>query len=62
MIDYFALALSHALLVLGIWLVLQRDDLDREEPAPEAADEPAAPPAANDPNARFRLNGVKPRA
>ncbi|MDP3907833.1 hypothetical protein [Novosphingobium sp.] len=48
MIDYFALALTHGLLLLGAWRMLQRADLDREEPvdpvgAPPA--EPAQPPA-----------------
>lgn len=69
MIDYFALALSHALLVLGIWLILQRDDLDNETPGKtgdggEAKAEAAAPgaPGAPDPQARFRITGVKPRA
>lgn len=32
MIDYFALALSHGLLVLAFWRLLGRGDLDREEP------------------------------
>lgn len=30
MIDYFALALTHGLLALAAWRMLQRDDLDRE--------------------------------
>lgn len=33
MIDYFALALTHGLLALAAWRILQRDDLDHEEPA-----------------------------
>jgi hypothetical protein len=31
MIDNFALAISHGLLILAAWLLLRRDDLDREE-------------------------------
>jgi hypothetical protein len=38
MIDYFSLALTHGLLVLACWNLLQRDELDSE---PEA-DEPRA--------------------
>jgi len=33
MIDNFALALSHGLLLLAAWLLLKRPDLDRE-PSP----------------------------
>lgn len=45
MIDYFALALTHALLALAAWRMLHRADLDSEggdEPSP--TDEPPAPP------------------
>ena len=39
MIDNFALAISHGLMLLATWLLLRRDDLDREpgrdEPAPK---------------------------
>ena len=46
MIDYFALALTHGLLLLGAWRMLGRVDLDREEPVdPAAAPAEAAPPA-----------------
>jgi hypothetical protein len=38
MIDYFSLALTHGLLVIACWRLLQRDDLDHE---PEQ-DEPGA--------------------
>ncbi|MDF2495050.1 hypothetical protein [Sphingomonas sp.] len=34
MIDNFALAISHGLLLLTAWLLLRRDDLDSEDPAP----------------------------
>lgn len=30
MIDNFALAISHGLMLLATWLLLRRDDLDRE--------------------------------
>ena len=40
MIDYFALALTHGLLLLGAWRMLGRADLDREAPV-----DPAAAPA-----------------
>lgn len=46
MIDYFALALTHALLALAAWRLMSRADLDSEgsdEPAP--TDESPAPPA-----------------
>lgn len=36
MIDLFALALTHGLLLLAAWRLVQRPDLDRETgPAPE---------------------------
>lgn len=37
MIDSFALALSHGLLLLAAWRLLWRDDLDDEAAAPAAA-------------------------
>lgn len=51
MIDYFALALTHGLLLLGAWRMLGRVDLDREEPVDPAAAPPAEParPAAAKP-------------
>lgn len=30
MVDYFTLALTHGLLALAVWRLLQRDDLDRD--------------------------------
>lgn len=45
MIDNFALALTHGLLVLGIWRLLQREDLDGESHPAEPQDETPAPPA-----------------
>lgn len=59
MIDYFALALTHGLLALAAWRILQRDDLDHEEPA-EGQEQPSAapPPSA----AARRSLQVRPRA
>jgi hypothetical protein len=34
MIDTFSLALTHGLLLLAAWRLLQRPDLDREDGAP----------------------------
>ena len=34
MVDYFALALTHGLLALAAWRLVQRADLDRDPPAP----------------------------
>ena len=42
MIDYFALALTHALILIAILRVFMRDDLDREDP-PCAEPEEAKP-------------------
>ena len=36
MVDYFTLALSHGLLIIALWRIVQRDDLDRDpEDAPQ---------------------------
>lgn len=43
MIDNFALALSHGLLLLAAWRLLRRPDLDHE-PLPGEDADPAAPP------------------
>ena len=37
MVDYFALALSHGLLILAIWQLLWRADLDEDPAQPEDA-------------------------
>ena len=34
MIDSFALALTHGLMMLAAWILLRRPDLDREGPVP----------------------------
>lgn len=31
MVDYFAIAVTHGVMALALWRLLQRDDLDREE-------------------------------
>lgn len=41
MIDYFALALTHGLIVLALWRLLMRPDLDRD-PAVDEADQDAS--------------------
>jgi hypothetical protein len=38
MIDNFALAISHGLMMLAAWLLLRRNDLDREESHRDAAE------------------------
>jgi hypothetical protein len=44
MIDLFALAVSHGLMMLAVWRLLSREDLNREEA--EAAPAASAPPPA----------------
>lgn len=39
MIDNFALALSHGLILLAAWRLIQRPDLDREDADPAAPGE-----------------------
>ena len=45
MVDYFALVLSHSLLLLAGWQLLMRDELDQDT----APDEPELPPAETPP-------------
>jgi hypothetical protein len=45
MVDIFALALSHGLILLALWRLVGRADLDGDLPA-------AAPPASEGPDAR----------
>ncbi|GAA4765092.1 hypothetical protein [Novosphingobium ginsenosidimutans] len=52
MVDYFALALSHGLLMLAVWHLLWRDDLDKDPAPPEA--EPPAEPKPTKPGLRIR--------
>jgi hypothetical protein len=46
MIDNFALAVSHGLMLLAAWILLRRPDLDREpgprDPAPGNGGDPGA--------------------
>ena len=46
MIDNFALAISHGLMMLAAWFLLRRPDLDREpgpcDAAPKDGDRPGA--------------------
>jgi len=39
MIDLFAMAVSHGLMLLAAWRLLSRDELDRDPPAARAVDE-----------------------
>jgi hypothetical protein len=41
MIDYFALALTHGLIGLALWRMLQRAELDAEPVAGEDSESPA---------------------
>ncbi|MCZ8172482.1 MAG: hypothetical protein ACK442_14700 [Novosphingobium sp.] len=50
MVDYFALALSHSLLVFAAWRLLWRDDLDADPAAPEQD-----PPGGSAPQATATL-------
>lgn len=45
MIDNFALALTHGLLLLAAWRLLSRADLDAETTSPPPADAKAPPSA-----------------
>lgn len=47
MVDYFALALSHGLLMLAALRLMRREDLDRDLPVQQAA--PASEAAADPP-------------
>jgi hypothetical protein len=44
MIDIFALVVTHAVLALALWRLVQRDDLDLDPPAEEAPSTPPPPP------------------
>lgn len=44
MVDYLALAISHGLLALAMWRLVQRPDLDRD-PAPGEGADPNPNPA-----------------
>lgn len=53
MVDYFALALSHGLLIFAIWHLLWRADLDEDPAEPEAEQLPVDPKPAK-PELRIR--------
>ena len=53
MVDCFALALSHGLLILAIWQLLWRADLDEDPAEPEAEQAPVDPKPAK-PGLRIR--------
>jgi hypothetical protein len=54
MVDYFALALSHALLAAAAWRLSGRGDLDRDPDPPAPADDPVTPSPAPLPGLRIR--------
>ena len=59
LIDYIALGLTHALIMLALLRVLVRPDLDREDPlADEPETVPAPPPSSRD-KRRARLTGKR---
>ena len=49
MVDYFSLALSHGVLLIALWRLMLRDDLDAE---PAREDPESGEPAAPDPAPR----------
>jgi hypothetical protein len=57
MVDYFALALTHGLLALAAWRLMQRPDLDRDPPPGDGEAAPAAPtgPAPRPPVRRMTV-------
>jgi len=42
MVDIFALSLPHALLLIAVWRLLRRGELDREDAPAESKDAPRA--------------------
>lgn len=46
MIDNLALAISHGLIALTVWILLRRPDLDREESPPADKPKPGGRPRA----------------
>ncbi len=55
MIYYFALALSHGLLVFALWQLLWRDDLDDDPPeSKDVTNQPEAPAGKTKPGLRLR--------
>jgi hypothetical protein len=58
LIDYLALALTHALIVLALMRILRRDELDRENPQAEPLVEPDQPALRGGSRARRRRKGA----
>ncbi|MEY4238242.1 MAG: hypothetical protein RL339_843 [Pseudomonadota bacterium] len=54
MVDYFALALSHGLLVLAVWHLAWRRDLDEDPAQPEPETVEPAEPRPSQPGLRIR--------
>jgi hypothetical protein len=46
MIDNFALAISHGLMLLAVWILLRRPDLDREPGPKDVASKTGDTPSA----------------
>jgi len=46
MIDNFALAISHGLMLLAVWILLRRPDLDREPGPKDLAPKTGGSPGA----------------
>ena len=55
MVDLFALALPHGLLVIALIRLLQDDRLDDESPADEATDPAPAKSVPTGPQRRFKV-------
>jgi len=56
MVDYFSLALTHALMALAVWRLLLRDDLDRDpDPAQERTSDTRRPRPATGVSRTLRL-------
>ena len=57
MVDYFSLALTHALMALAVWRLLLRDDLDQD---PDPTTDGAASGPGRQPNRQTgRSSGVR---
>ena len=49
MIDYFTIALTHGLILVALWRLAGRRDLDVDDPLAAAAADPSAPVEDSDP-------------
>ena len=54
MVDYFALALTHGLLVLAAWQLLWRQDLDEDPAGPDPDPAAVSDPKPDQPGLRIR--------